>query len=660
MESELLLFLSQSADAFVMYNSDLQYTYINETGAAFMGLTPEEIVGKTNQDIMGEQADSIEPYVQAAFDGKEKVFAVHEIPLPAGTRWFDTIYTPVLDEEQQIIRVVGVCRDVTENRMAVEQLQNIVEERTAGLQQSEALYRSLVETTAAVAWEVDLESMRFTFVSPQITGLSGFPPEDWVDFEFWARHIHPEDRDRAVSYCQAKTTKEADHAFEYRMLTADGRTVWVRDCVSFIKGEGKPSALRGFFIDISEHKQAEEERRKLDVQIRQAQKLESLGVLAGGVAHDFNNILMGILGNADLALEDLPSSSPAYTPIAEILSAGRQASDLTNQMLAYSGKGRFIIEHVDLSALIKDMSGLLESSATGRNELQFELASDLPSTEADTTQLRQIALNLVTNAAEATTGVRGGLITVETRTEKYDGACAEAYPAESRLRLGEPCVVLEVSDTGCGMDMETKSKIFEPFFSTKFTGRGLGLAAVLGIIRGHGGGVSVKSKPGSGTTITIVFPASSQLIKPVEDVPEERTATKATGTILLADDEEVVRSIASRYLERLGYDVLTAEDGLEAVRIFKEHQDEIDYVVLDLTMPNMDGQEAFAELRKIRGDLQVILSSGYSEYELKDRFEGTGMAGFIQKPYPMASLGKKLAEVRDGSGSLNWSTTRLD
>ncbi len=644
MESELLLFLSQSADAFVMYNSNLQYTYINKTGAAFLGLTPEEIVGKTNRDIIGQEADILELYVQAAFDGKEKVFVVHEIPLPLGTRWFDTIYTPVFNEKQEIVRVVGVCRDVTGNKMRVEQLENMVKERTEGLRQSEALYRNLIETTAAVAWEVDLISKRFTFISPQIRDLSGFPPEDWVDFDFWAEHVHPEDRERVVSYCQEDTAKGLDHAFEYRMLTADERIVWVRDCVSVITEEDKPRALRGFFIDITEHKLAEKERQKLELQIQQAQKLESLGALAGGIAHDFNNILTGILGSADLALIDLPSSSSANSLIREILKAGHRASDLTNQMLAYSGQGRFVIEYVDLSAIIKDMSSLLESSVTGRNTLQFKLDDDLPAIEADVTQLQQITLNLVSNAAEAS-GERGGRVTVITRAGKCDEKHSQIYPSDSPLRSGDPCVVLEVSDTGCGMNTDIKGQIFDPFFTSKFTGRGLGLAAVLGIVRSHRGGIIVESKLGRGTTFTIMFPALNLPIKLAKNIQEEQTAAQSTGTILLVDDEEAIRSVTGRILERLGYNVLVAEDGVEALEIFQSHQDEIACVLLDLTMPNMDGKETFTELKKIKSDVQVILSSGYSKHELKKSFKDSGLAGFIQKPYTIALLRKHLTEV---------------
>ncbi len=648
MESELLLFMSQSTDAFVMYDSSLQYTYINTEGATLLGMTPDDIIGKTNRDLIGPGADALEPYIQAAFDGKEKVFVVHEIPLPTGTRWFDTIYTPVVNEMQEIVRVVGVCRDVTDNRMKVEQLENMVKERTEGLRHSEALYRNLIETTAAVAWEVDLASMCFTFISPQIEALSGYPPEDWVDFDFWAGRIHPEDREGAIVYCQTETAKLQDHAFDYRMLTADGNYVWVRDCVSVIKEEGRAKALRGNFIDITQHRLAEEERQKLEAQVQQTQKLESLGILAGGVAHDFNNILMGILGNAELALANLPSNSPLHDRVGSILTAGRRASELTNQMLAYSGRGRFVIECVDMSAIINDMSSLLESSITGRNKLQLRLADDLPAIEADTTQLRQIVLNLVINAAEAI-GEKGGLVTVETRREEYDERHSKVSPTVSLLHSGDLCVVLEVSDTGCGMDEETKARLFEPFYTTKFTGRGLGLAATQGIIRGHKGGITVQSEPGRGTTFTLLFPALTQtpeLAGDIQsDVQEEQTAVQGAGTVLLVDDEEVVRLVTGTFLEKLGYNVLMAEDGAEALELFQQHQNEVVCVLLDLTMPNMDGTETFTELRKVKADVRVVLSSGYSEQELVDQFAGSGLAGFIQKPYEITLLKAKLSQA---------------
>ncbi len=650
MESELLLFLSQSTDVFVTYNSSLQYIYINNMGASLLGLKPEEIIGKTNRDIIGQGADAIEPYIQAAFDKGEKVFVIHEMPLPTGSSWFDTIYTPVFNDEQEIVRVVGVCRDVTDNKMKLEQLENLIRERTEGLRESEALYRNLIETTAAVAWEVDLASQRFIFISPQIMALSGFPVKDWVDFNFWAERIHPEDREQAVSYCQAEVDMGQDHAFEYRMLSADGRTVWVRDCVSIIREGGKPIALRGYFIDITEHKLAEDERRKLDIQVQRAQKLESLGVLAGGIAHDFNNILMGVLGNADLALMQLPSNSPVYRRLELIFKAARRASELVKQMLAYSGKGKFVVEDFNLNEVIMDMKSLLESSASKKNSLCFELAQDLPSVEADVTQLRQIVLNLVINAAEAI-GEGDGLITVTTRVSDYDSRPSETFATLSQLRASDSCIVLEVSDTGCGMDDETRTRIFDPFFTTKFTGRGLGLAAVLGIVRGHSGGIRVDSNPGRGTTFTVLLPALDRPAKSIMEDPGKPVNSQGTGTILVVDDEEVIRSVTSEILECLGYSVLLAEDGVKAVEVFKRYQDEIACVLLDLTMPKMGGKETFIELQKIKDDVPVILCSGYSEQDLEKHFGDSEPSGFLQKPFEIALLNEKMTEILGDTAS---------
>ncbi len=644
MESELLLFMSQSTDVFVTYNSNLQYIYINNKGASLLGLKPEEIIGKTNRDIIGQGADAIEPYIQAAFDNGEKVFVIHEMPLPTGTRWFDTIYTPVFNDDQEIERVVGVCRDVTDNKMKIEQLENLIKQRTEGLRDSEALYRNLIETTAAVAWELDLASQRFTFISPQIVALSGFPVEDWVDFKFWAEQIHPEDREQAVSYCQTEVDMGQDHAFEYRMFGADGRIIWVRDCVSIIREGGQPSALRGYFIDITEHKLAENERRKLDIQVQRAQKLESLGVLAGGIAHDFNNILMGVLGNADLALTQLPSHSPVYRRVELIFKAARRASELVKQMLAYSGKGKLVVGDFNLNEIIMDMKSLLESSASKKNRLRFELAEDLPSVEADITQLRQIMLNLVINASEAI-GKGDGLITITTSIRDYGLKPSETFANLSQLRASDSCVVLEVSDTGCGMDDETRARIFDPFFSTKFTGRGLGLAAVLGIVRGHAAEIGVNSEPGRGTTFTVLFPA---LDRPAKSIVEERSnpvSSQNTGTILVVDDEEMVRSVTSEILECLGYSVLLAEDGVKAVEVFKKYHDEIACVLLDLTMPKMGGKETFIELQKIKDDVPIILCSGYSEQDLENQFRDSKPSGFLQKPFEIALLNEKMREI---------------
>ncbi len=381
---------------------------------------------------------------------------------------------------------------------------------------------------------------------------------------------------------------------------------------------------------------AEEERRKLETKMLEAQKLESLGVLAGGIAHDFNNLLMGIMGNADLALRLLPPASDAIHNVEEIVRASQRAADLCRQMLAYSGKGKFVVGCYDLSEIVREMAQMLEVSVSKKALLYYSFAAELPAVQADATELSQVIMNLITNASESL-GDESGVISVSTGVIE----CDQAYLSESRLddKLSEGrYVYLEVSDTGCGMDEETQRRIFDPFFTTKFLGRGLGLAAVLGIIHGHHGAIKVHSEPGQGTTFTILLPALAW--EPKE--PASRTVwsspSSCGGTILLVDDDSMVRNVAAQMLDGLGFKCLTAANGQEGLEVFRKYGSGIDCVILDLTMPVMGGEEVFRELRRIRSDLCVILSSGYNEEDVTQRFVGKGLAGFVQKPYNSAKL----------------------
>ena len=405
-------------------------------------------------------------------------------------------------------------------------------------------------------------------------------------------------------------------------------------------------------IDITDLKQAEEERLSLERQVQHAQKLESLGVLAGGIAHDFNNLLMAILGNADLAMQDLSPMAPARDYIEEIEKASRRAAGLAKQMLAYSGKGRFVIEPIRINEFVEEMAHLLEVSISKKVMLKYNFAENLPSFEGDATQIRQVIMNLITNASEAI-GDESGVIALSTGVMNCDHIYLDAVDVASRVRLDEPLaegvyVFLEVSDSGCGVNTDTLGKIFDPFFTTKFTGRGLGLAAVLGIIRGHRGAIKIYSEVGKGTTFKVLFPAGE-----VSDTPSDRRRFEgaensnwsAKGKVLIADDEETVRTVGKQMLERIGYEVLTAADGQIAVEVFQEHSDEIAFVLLDLTMPGLDGVEAYRQIRQIRGDTKVILCSGYNEQDAIQRFAGKGLAGFLQKPFQLKDLLSKLREV---------------
>lgn len=395
--------------------------------------------------------------------------------------------------------------------------------------------------------------------------------------------------------------------------------------------------------DITARKAAEAERLSLEAQLLHTQKLESLGVLAGGIAHDFNNILTAVLGHAELALLRMNPAAPGRENIQEIEASASRAADLARQMLAYSGKGKFTIETLDLNAVVTEMTHMLEVSISKKAVLRYKLQEGLPPVDADATQLRQVIMNLVINASDAI-GDRSGTISISTGAMD----CDRAYLGEIWLQdnLAEGLYVsLEVADTGCGIDKESVTKIFDPFFTTKFTGRGLGLAAVLGIMRGHRGAIKVYSEAGRGTVFKALFPASAELALSLKQQREQIALHKGGGTVLLVDDEETVRAIAREMLEALGFRTRSATHGREAVELFTKYGADIDCVMLDLTMPHLDGEETFRELRRIRPDVKVIMTSGYCEQEVTQRFIGKGLTAFIQKPFKLASLNDTLRKV---------------
>ncbi|MDE3154273.1 MAG: PAS domain S-box protein [Acidobacteriota bacterium] len=394
------------------------------------------------------------------------------------------------------------------------------------------------------------------------------------------------------------------------------------------------------------------ERLRLEAQVQHAQKLESLGVLAGGIAHDFNNLLLGVLGHAGLARMELADDSPVQARLSQIELTAQRAAELTNQMLAYSGKGRFVVQPLDLSNLVQEMTHLLHSAISKKAELRFDFGDALPAVHADVSQVRQIVMNLITNASDAL-GDRNGVITIRTGLVRVDAQYLSDTYVNEALPDG-PYVFVEVSDTGCGMDAATRARIFDPFFTTKFTGRGLGLAAVLGIVRGHHGAIKVYSEPGMGTTFKVLLPAAAEAAHELAAPAPVREEWHSDGLVLVVDDEEGVRTVAQGVLERCGFDVLEAGDGREGVDVFRAHAGEIRAVLLDMTMPRMSGVEALREIRQIRRDVPVILSSGYSEADAVDhfRFGGDELAGFIQKPYAAAGLVDKLRQVLESRESV--------
>jgi len=392
--------------------------------------------------------------------------------------------------------------------------------------------------------------------------------------------------------------------------------------------------------EITERKTAEAERVAMERKLLETQKLESLGVLAGGIAHDFNNLLTGIVGNAGLVRLELPPDAPPAAHIRQIESAALRAAELCQQLLAYAGKGRFLVESLDLNELIEGTLSLLRLSIGKQAQLQLELARPLPVVMADATQIRQIVMNLVINAADAI-GARPGLVTLRTGSRNVRANEFAAWAADPGLPEGN-YVFLEISDTGCGMPPETLHRIFEPFFTTKFAGRGLGLAAVLGIVRGHRGALQVTSELGRGSAFTLFLPAGGAALAAGSGVRPQSAAWKRSGTVLVVDDDECVRTVTEYVLATFGFDTVAAPDGEAALAAFAAGPDRFVFVLLDLIMPGLSGKKVLARLREIRPAVPVLLVSGYSENDSASPFVSDGVTAFLQKPFTRETLERKL------------------
>jgi signal transduction histidine kinase/CheY-like chemotaxis protein len=380
------------------------------------------------------------------------------------------------------------------------------------------------------------------------------------------------------------------------------------------------------------------EQQALEGQIQAARRSEGLDVLAGGIAHDFNNLLTGIMSNAGTARHKLAVSDNAQQHLREIVQGAKMAAHLTGQLLAYAGKGKFHVQARDLTAEVLEIKELLEASVRGVAKLEFKLGADLPAILADPTQVHQILLNLITNAAESSE--RDVLVRVETGVRELDKNDIHELVAGSTLTPGR-CVILEVSDNGPGIPAEVLERIFDPYYTTKSTGRGLGLSATLGIVHRHSGGLQVRSRAGEGTSFRVAFPASDVLVRPpVEHPPTEVTGS---GLILIVDDDDYILQAVEVSLQSYGYTVLRANSGATAIQIFQEHSETIDLVFLDMLMPGMSGEEVFRKLAEIRPDVKVLLTTGYAPDEAAQRFNEKGLAGFLRKPYDPDQL---VAEIQ--------------
>ena len=502
-------------------------------------------------------------------------------------------------------------------------------ERQAGLEEAQQLAH-------LGNWSFDPETLDFQG-SEETFRITGLPScSGRVDMEQVKNLVHPEDLPEVGKRLSQAWHDRAVFQMDHRIFRPDGELRWVHLRGAFFGEwiEGK-RLVRGTLMDITERKQSE-------AALMQGQKLESLGVLAGGIAHDFNNLLTALQGYLDLAQEELEAGSSVKSHLDKADKVVQKAANLSHQMLAYSGRGQFQRKQINLGQLVKEMGHLLSVSISKKAQLRYEMGAGIPVMVGDPAQVQQVIMNLVINASDALKD-NEGYILIHTGSQYLEESDLHSVFAGQALEPGL-YVTLEVQDNGHGMDAQTLSRIFDPFFTTKFHGRGLGLAAMLGILKGHQGAIKVYSEVGKGTTFRLLFPASS-------GGSDQLGATMAggeyrgTGSVLVVDDEPDIRDAVSMTLQHMGFEVLQAVDGQEGLERFLEHHHELRLVLLDLTMPRMDGAECLKAMRMVNTTVPVLLSSGFSEHECKEDLAAMGLAGFLQKPYTAAALSVKLREI---------------
>ncbi len=636
-EERCRVLLSESPDPTFSLTPEGRYQYVNNAFAAGVGKPVEEIVGKTIWDVFPkEEADKRFASLSQVFrTGEGKVIEVR-VPRPDGDRHYITTISPVADAQGRVLSAVCSSKDITNRKRAEETLL-----------ESEARLKTLIEyspiSMAIVCMDGTIE-----YINRRSIETFGYLPEEIPTMDRWFLYAYPDETYRAAVIAQWMGLVESAlggggeiERREYQVTCKDGT---VKTMIIFgVLVSGKVFVM---FEDITALKLAEQERLGLERQLLHAQKLESLGILAGGIAHDFNNLLTAILGNTDLALAELLPPARARPLVEQIQTASLRAAELTRQMLVFAGRGELATVPLDLSATVREMVQLLAASLSKKAELRLDLAEGLPSIEADPAQLRQIVMNFILNASDAI-GEQPGVITVRTGRARHERHFTPDFFVGT-LPPGGDTVFLEVADTGCGIDAATLPRIFDPFFTTKFTGRGLGLAATQGIILRHNGVLQVRSRPGAGSVFRVVFSASAGAAAPGAAAPSPRTAERpwwGSGIVLLVDDEAPVRTMTTRMLTALGFDVLTAADGEEAVALFGTRSAEIRAILLDLTMPRMDGHETCLALRRLRADVPVILCSGYDVRESAEKFSDLAFNGFLQKPYRLEELKSVLRKV---------------
>ena len=570
------------------------------------------------------------PAVKTFEDGNthSKIIPFPSLEEPA--RWLNISTYPLKNLEGQVDGVVEHIREITESKRAEEALRH-----------SEARYRELIQNANSIILRRDIEG-KITFFNEFAQRFFGYTEDELIGKNVVGTIVPEKDRagrDLAAMIKDIGLNPAKYAANENENMRKNGERVCVSWTNKAIKDKNR-NVLEILCVgnDITERKQ-------LEGQLRHALKMESIGTLAGGIAHDFNNLLMAILGNTSLMLLNADPGDPNYKRLKTIEKQIESGSKLTSQLLGYARKGKYELKHIDLNHLVKDSSEVFGRTRKDVS-IKLELSPDLLSIKADGNQIEQILWNLHVNASDAMP--EGGNFTIKTFNTNH-------IEMGNKLYLPKPgkYVLLTVSDTGIGMDKKIQERIFDPFFTTKEMGRGtgLGLASTYGIIKGHAGYIDVESRKGEGTTFSIYLPASEKIVKNVVNFPE--MVVKGTETVLLVDDEEAVLDVGRDLLEAMGYRVLSARDGREAIEVYKKNKEKIDIVILDMVMPDMSGGTVYDELKEINSDIKTLLSSGYSIDGHASEILRRGCNGFIQKPFSITELSMKIKEIIEKANTVH-------
>ena len=643
-EERLRIIFETSESGIILVNPQGVIDFANRRMAEMFAMSHDEMIGTSYSEHLHESEKLIgDERMRQLILGKIKTVATERRYIRKdGSDFWGYLSGRRLENPDGSLRaLVGFITDITERK-----------QMTRMLAENEVRLRTLVQTLPDLIWLKDVDGV-YLSCNAMFERFFGAREADIIgktDYDFVSRELADffREHDRNAMAAGKPTSNE-----EWITFADDGHHALLDTIKTpMYDSEGELIGVLGIARDITDRKDSEERRLELERQLLHSQKLESLGILSGGIAHDFNNLLLVVLGNLDLALMKLPEEAIARKNIGQAITASRHAAKLTNMMLAYSGKGSFIIKELSLTELVEENVAMLSAAISKSIKLELQLDHALPLIMADAGQIQQVVMNLITNASEAIGDAKGS-ITLATGVNEFDPSTLQHSRLEEKLPSGS-YVWLEVRDTGCGMDVDTLHKLFDPFFTTKFTGRGLGMSAVLGIIRAHKGAFLVESKPAAGTTIKALFPIvdfprTEQANTPV-GATKDVTVPSSAGAILIVDDEEMIRGVCFDLIEELGFEALVAGDGEEALRIFREHGNRICLVLLDQVMPGMDGVSVFKELRCIRPDIKVLLASGYSEQEVSERFIGLGLDGFIQKPFSLDSLSDELRRMLSDAG----------